>query len=95
MFLGYSGTELDWGFLRSERRFRSSKIRKTMSGGGICSIYREEEGYELVSYLDEVVRKKRNINQSLKETKIQKSRMKPHNKNMVTTHLQHQIRWQR
>ena len=53
MFPGYSGTKLYSGFLRSGRRFRYGKQRKTMLGRGSCSTNREEEGYDLASYLDE------------------------------------------
>ena len=53
MFWGDSGTKLESIFLRSERRFRSGKQRKTLLGRGIWSTNREEEGYDLASYLDE------------------------------------------
>ena len=47
------GTELESVFLRSRRRFRSDKKRKTMFERGSCSTEQEEEGYEFASYLDE------------------------------------------
>ena len=53
MFPSYSGTELDSGFLRRERIFRSGKRRKNLLGRGSCSTNIEEEGYDLASYLDE------------------------------------------
>ena len=53
MFPRDSGTKLESGFLRSGRRLRSDKWRKTCLGRGSCNTYREEEGYELASYLDE------------------------------------------
>ena len=53
MFLGDSGIELEPGFLRSGRRFKSDKRRKTLLGRGSCNTNQEEEGYELASYLDE------------------------------------------
>ena len=53
MFPRDSGTELESGCLRSGRRFRSRKRRKTLLGRGSCSTTREEEGYELPSHLDE------------------------------------------
>ena len=53
MFPRDSGTELESGFLRCGRRFRFDKQRKTMLGRGIFNTDREEEGYELVSYMDE------------------------------------------
>ena len=52
MFPRDSGTELESGFLRSIRIFRSDKQRKTLLGR-ICNTNREEEGYDLASYLDE------------------------------------------
>ena len=52
MFSGDSGTELEPVFFRSERIFRSGKQRKTLLGRGSCNTDQEEEGYELVSYLD-------------------------------------------
>ena len=53
MFPGDSGIELQLGFLRSGRRFKSDKRRKTLLGRGSCSTNRDEEGYYLISYLDE------------------------------------------
>jgi len=47
MFPGDSETELEPGFLRSGRRFKSGKRRKNMLRTRICNIDQEEEGYEL------------------------------------------------
>ena len=52
MFLGDSGTELEVGYLRSGRIFRSGKRRKTMAGRGSCSMNRGEY-YDLMSHIDE------------------------------------------
>ena len=53
MFLGDSGTELESGCLRSKRGFRSGKRIKPLLGRGSCNTTREEEDYELASYLGE------------------------------------------
>ena len=53
MFPGLGETELESGFLRSGRRFRSGKRRKNLFGWGSCNTEQEEEGYEFASYLDE------------------------------------------
>ena len=53
MFPGDSITELEPGFLRSRRRFKFGKRTKTQLERGSCNTYREEEGYEFASYLDE------------------------------------------
>ena len=52
MFPRDSGTELESGFLRRRRIFKFDKRRKNLLGRGSCSMNREEEGYELVSYMD-------------------------------------------
>ena len=52
MFPGDSGTELDVGYLRSGRIFRSGKRRKTVIGRGSCNMSRGED-YELMSHFDE------------------------------------------
>ena len=53
MFPGEGGTELESRFLRSARRFRSDKRRKTLFRRGSCNKKQEEERYEFTSYLDE------------------------------------------
>ena len=53
MFPGDSGTKLESVFLRSGRIFRYEKRRKTLFGRGSCCTDREEDGYELASYMDE------------------------------------------
>ena len=53
MFPGDSGTKLESVFLRGGRIFRYKKKRKTLFGRGSCCTDREEDGYELASYMDE------------------------------------------
>ena len=50
MFPRDSGDELEAGYLRSGRRFRSGKRRNTITGRGSCSTTGGEE-YELASHL--------------------------------------------
>ena len=52
MFLGSTEPELEVGFLRSERRFRSRKIRKTVGGRQNPSLFEEIE-YKFESWLEE------------------------------------------
>ena len=52
MLLGYSGTEIEVRYLRSGRRFRSGKRRKTLVGRGSCSTAIGEY-YEIESHVDE------------------------------------------
>ena len=52
MFLGSSEDELDDGFLRSGRRFRSGKRRKVAGGRRAYSLHREGE-YGCESHLNE------------------------------------------
>ena len=52
MFPRDNGTELEAGYLRSGRRFRSRKRRKTLLGRGNFSTTREED-YDLRSHVDE------------------------------------------
>ena len=51
MFLGDSETELEVGYLRSGRIFRSGKRRKTVTGRGSC-IKTRGEYYELKSHVN-------------------------------------------
>ena len=53
MFPGYSGIELEPSFLRSGRRFKFDKQRKTPLWRGSCITDQEKEGYKIPSYLDE------------------------------------------
>ena len=52
MFHGDSGTELEAGYLRSERRFSSGKRKKTLLRRGSYSTTREEV-YKIASHVDE------------------------------------------
>ena len=52
MFPGDSGTELEAGYLRSGRNFRSRKRKNTAIGRGSCSTTRGED-YNITSHVGE------------------------------------------
>ena len=52
MFPGSTEPKIKYGFLRSGRRFRSRKRRKTVGGRQTPSLFEESE-YEVESWLEE------------------------------------------